>query len=369
MRAHLTRADVVVVGAGIAGLTAATALADAGRTVVVCEARDRVGGRARSVTTRTGVIDLGATWFWPNEPLTRCFADRLGVDTFPQHLLGDALFEPDGRGAGRLDGNPVDADSTRFARGAQSLAERMADRLAPGTLRYNDPVTAVTVTADGVRVDARTGSSIADHVILAIPPALAVDRLTIAPPLPALVRETAATTAVWQGTTAKAVAVYDQAFWRADNLSGAAISYHGPFREIHDHSGPDGTPAAIFGFAPSPRLAHLETPGIADAFRDQLVRMFGPPAARVREIHVADWSREAFTTPPHPAQPGLTSTFGAEIFQSPVHGRIHWASTETATAYSGHIEGAIRAGLSSANRITRAAEDSYGLARQRHLTG
>lgn len=57
----MERVDTVVVGAGVAGLTAARLLRDAGRTVVVLEARDRVGGRVH--TDRTdGATDLGASW-------------------------------------------------------------------------------------------------------------------------------------------------------------------------------------------------------------------------------------------------------------------------------------------------------------------
>ncbi|MFG3420945.1 FAD-dependent oxidoreductase [Micromonospora sp. NPDC048063] len=81
--------------------------------------------------------------------------------------------------------------------------------------------------------------------------------------------------------------------------------------------------------------------------------MLGRQADHVREIHVVDWSRERFTVPRHPAYRTSTDTFGAAVFQQPVHDRVHWASTETATAYAGHIEGAVRAGLSAAKTIAR----------------
>ncbi|TGN64459.1 FAD-binding protein [Nocardioides eburneiflavus] len=53
------RAEVVVVGAGLAGLRCAHALTDAGRDVVVLEASDRVGGRIRTGRIRTGRIRTG----------------------------------------------------------------------------------------------------------------------------------------------------------------------------------------------------------------------------------------------------------------------------------------------------------------------
>ena len=75
-------ADVVVVGAGFAGLTAARELARRGRDVVVLEGRDRVGGRSSTTTLAGMPVDLGGTFVgptqdavsrWPpNSAATRC---------------------------------------------------------------------------------------------------------------------------------------------------------------------------------------------------------------------------------------------------------------------------------------------------------
>lgn len=348
------RYDVIVIGAGYAGLAAAQALEQAGSRVLVLEARDRVGGRAASARTQAGWVDLGATWFWHNEPLIRDYVDQLGVPVFQQHTAGDAIFEPNRETRQRLQGNPIDGPAWRFTNGAEDLAHRLAEQLTPGTIRYREPAHAIEETGDEIIVTSSSGSYAAEQVIVALPPALAVEQLRFEPPLPAPLRQAAAETAVWMGGMVKAVAVYGRPFWRAQCLAGSAVSHVGPFREFHDHSGQGGSPAAIFGFAPSEPLASLNRAELEGAFRQQLGTLFGEPAGEPQEVLVIDWRLEAYTSPAQPNERADTAGFGAPIFQQPGSGRIQFASTETAQAFAGHMEGALRPGRAAAEHITAA---------------
>jgi monoamine oxidase len=84
--------DVVVVGAGLAGLAAARALTDAGIDCVVVEARDRVGGRTLSVVEEPGVvIDHGGQWIGPTQDRVLAWVDELGVETFTTYCEGENL--------------------------------------------------------------------------------------------------------------------------------------------------------------------------------------------------------------------------------------------------------------------------------------
>jgi monoamine oxidase len=90
-------ADVVIVGAGLAGLAAARSLSAAGASVVVVEARDRVGGRTLNHDIGDGkVVEVGGQWIGPTQDRLAALARDLGVDTFPTHAAGENLIEYEG---------------------------------------------------------------------------------------------------------------------------------------------------------------------------------------------------------------------------------------------------------------------------------
>src|SRR5262245_19521591 len=91
-------ADVCVVGAGFAGLTAARDLVNAGKSVVVLEARDVVGGRVQNHELGGGeVSERGGTFVGPTQDRVLDLARQLGVDTFDTYDAGDNVYMADGR--------------------------------------------------------------------------------------------------------------------------------------------------------------------------------------------------------------------------------------------------------------------------------
>ena len=89
---------MVVVGAGLAGLSAARELSARGASVVVVEARARVGGRVENHDIGGGnVVEVGGQWIGPTQDRLAALASELGVDTFPTHGEGHNVIEYDGR--------------------------------------------------------------------------------------------------------------------------------------------------------------------------------------------------------------------------------------------------------------------------------
>ena len=135
--------DVAVVGAGFSGLAAARALVDAGRSVVVLEATDRVGGRTRTIDAGGTWIEAGGQWTGPGQARVAALVERFGVATFPTIVDGRWLTVVDGH---VVPDEPADALATAAGEVVARL-DAMAEEV---------PVVAPWLAPDAEGLDHRT---------------------------------------------------------------------------------------------------------------------------------------------------------------------------------------------------------------------
>ena len=353
---------MVVVGAGVAGLTAAHALASRGITVTVLEARQRVGGRVMTVPVAgdaEGHLDLGATWRWDDQPLVGALVAELGVASFPQPVAGRTVHERDDGNPPRLvDALPTESPAAlRFVDGAGKLCEALAAGLPRGALEFESDVTGLTDDGGGVVVTVDTAEEggverRASHVVLAVPPRLALQNVRFHPDLAPGLVEAMRLTPTWMGEAIKCVAVYDSAFWREAGLSGSAFSDVGPLAEVHDASGPSGRPAALWGFVALD--ADWRAMGPAERVPlvlEQLRRLFGPAAGDPLQYSERDWSADPYTCEDEHFH-GAALPYGSPLLGVPHwDGRLVLAGSETVEEGGGHLEGAVASGRRAARLI------------------
>ena len=200
----------------------------------------------------------------------------------------------------------------------------------------------------GVEVTAGDHTVGARRAIVAIAPTLA-GRISYDPPLPGYRDQL--TQRMPLGTVAKCMALYDEPFWRAEGLSGQALSDLGPVKLTYDNSPPDGSPGVLLGFLEGRQAremgrlpAEQRRVAVVDCFR----RFFGERAARPERYVERLWAEEEWTRGCYGCHmpPGAWTAYGAALGE-PV-GRVHWASAETATVWNGYMDGAVQSGQRAA---------------------
>lgn len=342
----------IVLGAGLSGLYAAHLLEQCGRDVLLIEARERAGGRIFGVATDDNAHgwDLGPSWLWPAmNPRAARLVDALGLALYPQHVDGGALMEDT---SGRVQRLPhtwaTEPPSMRVVGGLAALVQALGGALQRTTIRLGSRATglrwrdeaAVEVTLAGGEVVHAT------QVISSLPPRLLVDTLLWVPALPADWQAARRATPTWMAGQAKFLASYAHAFWRADGLSGMAMSQRGPLVEIHDASDAAGRHAALFGFVGVPHAGRrqLGRDGLVRLALAQLERLFGVSAATPQAVHLKDWSEDACTATPADATLAAGHpVYACAALAPPWEGRVHLAGSEFASNFGGYLEGALEA--------------------------
>jgi monoamine oxidase len=359
---------VIIVGAGLSGLYAASLLTKEGIECKILEARDRIGGRALSAAVPNrpdlGQFDLGPTWFWPQyENRIAALVKELNLETFVQNNEGDMLVErfqikPPERCA--LQEN-TDERGTRLTGGVQSLIDALAETLPPAIIELETRAKGIYLDASGKatveveKAEGKTETIPAAAVILALPPRLVAHHIEFSPSLPPDLTADIAEKPTWMGSQAKAIAVYERPFWRESQLSGLVISSVGPMQEIYDASPKQGA-GALFGFfgIPADVREQMGQDKVVQLVESQLVKLFGSEAENPKAILYKDWASDSETAVKEDSSPFKNyKSYGPPPTAGLWEQKVFFAGTETNAEYSGHLEGALQSAEQAVFKIIR----------------
>lgn len=358
----MRQADVVIVGAGLAGLYAATTLVKHGVSCCVLEANDRLGGRILGNPTNeheTYQYDLGPTWIFPHQQKIQRLAVELGLDIFNQYIQGDALFQRAGATQPERFSGAGGMTLFRVKGGTYTLVHALSKRIDKQDILLNHTVDSMTLQ-DGVwqlsvNVNDQSTSFKARHVMLALPPRLIATGLVADSwASPSLISALKACQ-TWMSAQAKCLISYDRPFWRERDLSGQAFSQVGPMLEMHDASLEEHGSYALFGFIgwPVSKRRQYSYDVLKQKCLEQLVWFYGEEAQDFSQCVIKDWATDSRVASPldvneasqHPHFPSQLFTQELEALN------LYLAGSEFAQIDPGYLEGALDSVDLSMNKL------------------
>ncbi|WP_439143917.1 flavin monoamine oxidase family protein [Planktotalea sp.] len=345
----------LIIGGGLSGLALADMLERNGHDYLLLDARPRFGGRIKTQHIGDGSFDMGPAWFWSGQPKMAALIQRFGLKTFEQYATGDLIFEDERGQVQRGAGLSSMAGSWRVSGGLSALIDALVEQIPQSKRALNSEVSALSYDGSKIRARFRGETSSFDKVVFAMPPRLAA-QVTFEPPLPDSARSAMANVPTWMAGQAKAVAVYDTAFWREAGLSGDAMSRRGPMVEIHDASPKTAGPYALFGFIGVSPRDRADEHALRGHIIAQLVRLFGEVAAEPKALFIKDWAFDPRTA----TQADQAPMYAHPTYGSPRNlsglwdGHLIFSGTEVADQFGGYLEGALHAADRTFNLLSDA---------------
>ena len=166
--------DTVVVGAGVTGLMAAHRLVESGQSVLVLEARDRVGGRLRTEAHHGSNFEIGGQWVSPDQTALIALVDELGLETYPRYRDGDSLYVGASGVAKRFTEDlPVSTHTNAEIDRVAGLLDQLAAQMDPDRPWAHPQADELDRVSFGEWVSAQTEDQEArDNVMLYVGPAM-----------------------------------------------------------------------------------------------------------------------------------------------------------------------------------------------------
>jgi len=357
---HTEKVDTIIIGGGLSGIYAAFLLAAKKKSLILLEARSRVGGRILSPDHQDFFTDLGPSWYWPMiNPKLNALIQTLDLKGYPQFETGLCRFQAREGHVETIEGYPMDPPGWRLTGGMISLVKGLCARIPKDIIRLNHPVCEIERLDNGVRVtvgrlDQESKCRLkASRIILALPPRLAAGSILFTPDLSYNLTQAMLRASTWMAGQAKFFTLYDKVDWRKIGLSGQGFSLCGPLGEIHDGSSEADRPYGLTGFVGTPALRRKNRESMIQAILTQLTLLYGQAAGQPVSIYYLDWAKEEFTATEYDQRavhnhPEFLPPSGKTSIWDDT---FHFAGTETACHLGGYLEGA----LSSAERAVLAA--------------
>jgi len=345
--------SVIIIGAGLTGLTLAYYLKKKGITAYLLEARSRIGGRIFT-NYQEGVapIEIGATWLGKKHHELNKFLTELDLEIFEQILGERAIYEPISTSPPQLVSLPPNNDpSYRIKGGSSFLINTLAEKIGKENIALEQVVTNISSTTNGLTVKTKTDEFQANLVVSTLPPFLLTSTIEFDPALPTPLTDITATTHTWMGESIKVGLRYATPFWRAENSSGTIVSNVGPIPEMYDHADVEEKYFSLKGFFNGAYFSVSKAERL-EMVLTQLEKYYGPQVRNFLSYEEGIWRNQPFTYAPYNQHVLPHQNNGHSIFSKPLmNEKFYLAGAETSEQYPGYMEGAVRSAQRVANQI------------------
>lgn len=342
---------VVIVGGGIAGLTAAYLLKMKGVDALVLEASSRLGGRILTKKVNALSLELGATWVFQDETLKELI-NELGLQIYPQFLSGNALVKYSPTMAIQQESTERLMNGTIYHKvegGTSRIIEVLENKIGKANIKLDAKVKALNFREDDVVITLSDGHEfLTDKVILALPPKSINEEVEFLPDLGA--KNLLESTHTWMGESSKFSVAMDDDYWRKKGLSGFIYSNYGLIREAQDHSSSDGSTFGLVGFLSVDDELKEDFEKRKQLVIAELNDLLGIQGENILAYDDCLWGK-SFTTKngDNYNQDLMAHQFNGHSFylKSYYDNRLLFIGAETSSTHPGYMEGAVR----SARRV------------------
>lgn len=345
--------EILIIGAGLAGLVAAWELNKQGREVLVVEARNRLGGRIHTADQESNrPIELGATWLGSKHTHLSQLLEKLELDTFEQIIGDKVIYEAISTSPPYLASLPPNPEpSLRIVGGSIELINKLAEKLDTKSILLNTKINSISSSNDQLEATSDNVKIRCSKVISTLPPNLLVNTIKFQPQLPANLIAIAKQTHTWMGESIKIALRYSEPFWRKEKSTGTIMSNVGPIPEMYDHSNAEETHFSLMGFL-NGAFHSLTREQRLELVKNQLKKYYGNDVDQLISYHETVWRNEQCSYYPNESHVLPHENNGNPIFgKAYLDKNLFLAGTETAAHYPGYMEGAVYSGLDVCKRL------------------